>query len=78
LYENPAIIEDRDRSVAALDELFVLYMEHPERMPRAYADEARRGLLYRVVCDYVAGMTDNYLLQQHEKEFGIEKPRAAR
>lgn len=78
LYENPAIIEDRDRSVAALDELFVLYMEHPERMPRSYADEARRGSPYRVVCDYIAGMTDNYLLQQHEKEFGMQKPRAAR
>ncbi|HLJ42049.1 MAG TPA: deoxyguanosinetriphosphate triphosphohydrolase [Candidatus Acidoferrales bacterium] len=78
LYENPAIIEDRDRSVAALDELFVLYMEHPERMPHAYADEARREPLHRVVCDYIAGMTDNYLLQQHEKEFGMQKPRAAR
>jgi dGTPase len=78
LYENPAIIEDRDRSVAALDELFVLYMERPARMPIAYGDEARREPLHRVVCDYIAGMTDNYLLQQHEKEFGIEKPRAAR
>jgi len=78
LYENPTIIEDRDRSVAALDELFVLYMEHQERMPRAYADEARREPLHRVVCDYIAGMTDNYLLQQHEKEFGRQKPRAAR
>ena len=78
LYENPAIIEDRDRSVAALDGLFVLYMEHPERMPRAYADEARKEPLHRVVCDYIAGMTDNYLLQEHEKEFGIQKPCAAR
>jgi len=78
LYENPTIIEDRDRSVAALDELFVLYTEHPERMPRAYADEARREPLHHVVCDYIAGMTDNYLLQQHEKEFGMQKPRAAR
>ena len=78
LYENPIIIEDRDRSVAALDELFVLYMKHPEHMPIAYEDEARREPLHRVVCDYIAGMTDNYLLQQHEKEFGIEKPRAAR
>jgi len=77
LYENPTIIEDRDRSVAALDELFVLYTEHPERMPRAYEDEARRGPLHRVVCDYIAGMTDTYLLQQHEKEFGMQKPRAA-
>jgi len=64
--------------VAALDELFALYMEHPERMPRAYADGARREPLHRVVCGYIAGMTDNYLLQQHEKEFGMQKPRAAR
>jgi len=77
LYENPVIIEDRDRSVAALDELFAFYMEQPERMPRGYADEAKCKPPHRVVCDYIAGMTDNYLLQQHKEHLGAGK-RAAR
>ncbi|MHB8541112.1 MAG: deoxyguanosinetriphosphate triphosphohydrolase [Candidatus Acidiferrales bacterium] len=73
LYENPGIIEDRDRSVAALDELFVFYLKHPEQMPHGYADEARRKPAHRVVCDYIAGMTDHYLLQQHKEQLGAGK-----
>ena len=70
LYENPAILEDRNRSVAALDDLFVLYLKHPSRMPSGYAEEARREPPHRVVCDYIAGMTDHYLLQQYEEQLG--------
>jgi dGTPase len=65
LYDNPAIVEDRERSVTALDELFLFYLAHPEKMPRGYVERARTEPVHRVVCDYIAGMTDNYLLQQH-------------
>ena len=70
LYYNPAIVEDRERSVAALDELFLFYLAHPEKMPRGYTDRARTEPAHRVVCDYIAGMTDNYLLQQHSEQIG--------
>ncbi len=33
-------------------------------MPKAYAELAERGSKYRVICDYIAGMTDHYLLRQ--------------
>ena len=68
LYENPAIVEDRERSVVALDELFLFYVAQPEKMPRAYTEHARVEPVHRVVCDYIAGMTDNYLLQQHSEQ----------
>jgi dGTPase len=71
LYENPAIVEDRERSVAALDELFLFYVAHPDRMPSAYAEQARTEPAHRVVCDYIAGMTDNYLLQQHREQIAL-------
>ncbi|MGA8142307.1 MAG: deoxyguanosinetriphosphate triphosphohydrolase [Candidatus Acidiferrales bacterium] len=67
LYSQPAIAEDRDRSVAALDSLFGFFLEHPERMPRHYAELAEEEPRHRVVCDYIAGMTDHFLLRQcHE------------
>ncbi len=69
LYENPAIVQDRERSVAALDELFLLYLEHPQKMPRGYTERARTEPVHRVVCDYIAGMTDHYLLRQREEQF---------
>jgi dGTPase len=67
LYSHPAIADDRARSIAALDELFRFFLEHPERMPEHYAHLAIEEPPHVVVCDYVAGMTDHFLLRQcHE------------
>ena len=67
LYSHPAIADDRSRSIAALDELFRFFLEHPERMPEYYARLAKEEPPHVVVCDYVAGMTDHFLLRQcHE------------
>lgn len=70
LYSDPAISEDRDRSVAALDSLFTFFLEHPERLPGQYAGQARREPVHRVVCDYIAGMTDHFLLRQCRELLG--------
>jgi dGTPase len=67
LYALPAIDEDRERSVQALDELFQHYLEHPDAMPDFYREQAKREPLARVICDYIAGMTDQYLLRQHHE-----------
>lgn len=64
VYSLPAIADERDRSVAALEELFRFFMQHPDRLPPQYAEEARREPAHRVVCDYIAGMTDQFLLRQ--------------
>jgi dGTPase len=70
LYSNSAIAEDRDRSVASLDALFLFFMEHPDRMPKQYAELAQIGPRHRVVCDYIAGMTDHFLLRQRNEILG--------
>ena len=67
LYSQPAIAEERERSVAALDDLFRLFMEHPDRMPKHFAEMAQSEPRHRVVCDYIAGMTDHFLLRQHHE-----------
>ena len=71
LYDHPAIVEERDRSVDALEQLFRYYLAHPEAMPEHYAELAAREPLHRVVCDYIAGMTDHYLLRQHRELVGM-------
>lgn len=68
LYENPAIVEDRERSIAALDKLLIFYLERPEKMPRGYTERARKEPVHRVVRDYIAGMTDHFLLQQYHEQ----------
>jgi dGTPase len=64
VYSLPAIAEERERSVAALDALFRFFFEHPDRMPRSYAEMTQHTPVHRVVCDYIAGMTDHFLLRQ--------------
>ena len=76
LYNHPAIVEDRDRSVAALEHLFRYYMERPEAMPPFYAEEARQRPRHHVVTDYIAGMTDHFLLQTN-RDLGGESGRPA-
>ena len=76
LYDNPAIADDRDRGVTALDELFRHYMAHPESMPPFYTAEATAPASaggrapHLVVLDYVAGMTDHFLLRTHRELLG--------
>jgi dGTPase len=70
LYALPAIVGDRERSVQALDELFQFFLAQPGRMPPFYAEQAMREPRHRVVCDYIAGMTDHFLLRQHRELLG--------
>jgi dGTPase len=78
LYSHPAIVVDRERSVKALAELFHLYIDHPEALPKAYGELAHTIPRYRVVCDYIAGMTDHYLLRQHAELLGSGQARSAK
>jgi dGTPase len=67
LYSHPAISEDRDRSVRALDALFRFLRSHPDRMPKNYTELTDSEPPHRVVCDYIAGMTDHFLLRQYHE-----------
>jgi dGTPase len=76
LYNHPAIFEDRGRSVEALKQLFHYYLDHPEAMPEYFSQLARQEPRHRVVCDYIAGMTDHFLLRQY-REVARAGPAAA-
>jgi dGTPase len=71
LYSQPTIVEDRDRSVAALDALFSFFLDDPKRMPVQYSELALHQPPHRVICDYIAGMTDHFLLRQCHELLGI-------
>ena len=75
LYEHPALVEERERSVDALEQLFRYYVEHLDAMPKFYAEQARSQPRHRVACDYIAGMTDHYLLRQQREKPGTAAPR---
>jgi dGTPase len=70
VYNLPVITEDSDRSVRCLEELFIYYLQKPHSMPETHEEMARETPRHVVVCDYIAGMTDQFLLRQHQEQFG--------
>ncbi len=53
-----------------LGELFRHYIKQPETLPESYEENRGSEPLPRLVCDYIAGMTDAYLLQRHKEFIG--------
>ena len=70
IYNLPAITEDRDRSVNCLEALFRFYLDKPGSMPEAYEERAPEEPRHVIVCDYIAGMTDQFLLRQYQEHLG--------
>ena len=70
VYNHPLITEDSRRSVHCLQELFVYYLQTAHSMPEAHEDMTPNTPRHVVVCDYIAGMTDQFLLRQHQERFG--------
>ena len=71
IYNHPAITDDRDASVKCLEELFAYYLEKPGSMPASHEESALTEPRHVIVCDYIAGMTDQFLLRQYKEHFGI-------
>lgn len=70
LYSNPNVNSERKRLTGCIRGLFAYYLKHPQRLPAFYFEEAQREPVHRIVCDYIAGMTDHYLLEQHRQLLG--------
>ncbi|HKV63615.1 MAG TPA: deoxyguanosinetriphosphate triphosphohydrolase [Candidatus Acidoferrum sp.] len=69
IYNHPAITDDRDRSVHCLEELFAYYLSNGCSMPASYEELAQIESRHVIVCDYIAGMTDQFLLRQYREHF---------
>ncbi|HZO56971.1 MAG TPA: dNTP triphosphohydrolase [Bryobacteraceae bacterium] len=63
VYNAPQLQSERERARALIAALFELYEQEPERLPEPYASQARVEPSWRVACDYIAGMTDGYLMR---------------
>ena len=70
IYERAVITVDRDRSIRCLEELFRYYLTSPGSMPVSHEELTHSEPRHVAVCDYIAGMTDQFLLRQHREHFG--------
>ncbi|MFZ5805806.1 MAG: deoxyguanosinetriphosphate triphosphohydrolase [Verrucomicrobiota bacterium] len=69
-YYHPKISRMKDHAALLLKELFQFFCEHPEKLGEKFKSRIDTEGLHRTVCDYLAGMTDRYALQQYNKHFG--------
>lgn len=70
VYTNPVAKREEKRAMELVERLFCYYMEHVEKLPEHYYKMLSKGEKQeRVVCDYIAGMTDQYAIAKFEEIF---------
>jgi len=75
MYRHWRVNRTRSQARRILGEMFALFLKEPEVLPTVWfaksqnRDEAGRA---RVVCDYIAGMTDRFAIEEHRKLFHLD------
>ena len=69
MYRHYRVVRMGDKAGRILRDLFQTYTAEPLQLPPRHQRRIERDGLYRVVCDYIAGMTDRFALDEHRKLF---------
>src|SRR4029453_12110674 len=67
VYYHPRVSEVNGRACEMLRRVFEAYLVDPERLGDGAMRRIEKEGLHRTVCDYIAGMTDRYLLEEHAR-----------
>jgi len=69
LYRHYRVVRMGDKAGRVLRDLFLSYVGEPLQLPPHYQERIPRDGVHRVVCDYIAGMTDRFAVDEHRKLF---------
>jgi len=67
LYRHYRVVRMGIKAERVIADLFNLYMDHPNALPKEYYERAETDGIERTIADYIAGMTDRYALEEHQK-----------
>ena len=67
LYNIKSLEPEKRLAEKVVSEVFTYLIAHPEALPSSYREKAESESLARVVCDYIAGMTDHYVEDRRKK-----------
>ncbi|MGC9419053.1 MAG: deoxyguanosinetriphosphate triphosphohydrolase [Rhodovulum sp.] len=74
MYRAPSVMKVRTEVTRVVADLFPLYLQDPGLMPEKWREDlaaaADETQLARIVADYIAGMTDRFAMQEHERLVG--------
>ena len=71
VYYHPRVAEVNERACEMLRRVFEAYLLEPERLGETAMKRIESEGLHRTVCDYIAGMTDRYLIEEHARINGV-------
>jgi dGTPase len=80
MYRAPSVMAVRAEVTQKLDDLFPMFLAQPSLLPAEWQADIQKApdeiRLARVIADYVAGMTDRFAIQEHQRLFqpGSERP----
>ena len=69
LYKHFRVMRMSDKARRFIMELFNVYLEKPEQLPPSDQKKIKKWGSHRVICDYIAGMTDRFALDEYKKLF---------
>ena len=69
VYRNPVAKGEESKAKAMLQRLYEYYITHPESLPEDFQPQLSFDGMERTVCDYIAGMTDNYAVDKYTEIF---------
>ncbi len=69
LYRHWRVMRMSIKAQRLITELFEAFIENPSTLPTETQAKLESETLHRVVCDYIAGMTDRYAVKEHERLF---------
>jgi dGTPase len=85
MYRAPKVVEMRREVTGVVRDLFPLFMANPSELPKQWrkdvADATSDTALARIVADYIAGMTDRFAIETHQRLLGsdmVDRTRALR
>jgi dGTPase len=75
LYQNHRVIRMQVKAERIISNLFVAYQKHPLMLPKHIQNGIEKKGLERSICDYIAGMTDRFAIDEHQKLFDpLQRP----
>jgi dGTPase len=69
MYRHYRVVRMGDKAGRIVRDLFDSFVGEPLQLPPHYYERVEREGAHRVVCDYIAGMTDRFALDEHRKLF---------
>jgi dGTPase len=69
MYRHYRVVRMGDKAGRILRDLFESYVREPGQLPPHFQGQIERNGVHRVVCDYIAGMTDRFAVDEHQKLF---------